>query len=158
MHFALFKKKLCSGLLYVSFHCAKAKGLLGGLKPKLPILLYCTRCQTPLASEVNFLLEPRLCSLLKGEGSCRSHSPPYHRGKQQVRLKARVDSVAPPSHAMPGSSQSKAITGGGTTTMCASPTEKSRGEGKRLNQVHSHPLAHQQQRVGIGCRAAVMIF
>ena len=31
------------------------KGLLGGLKPKLPILLYCTRCQTPLASEVNFL-------------------------------------------------------------------------------------------------------
>ena len=101
MHFALVQKKIYSSLLYFSFHCAKAKGLLGGLKPKLPILLYCTRCQTPLASEVNFLLEPRLCSLLKGEGSCRSHSPPYHRGKQQVRLKARVDSVAPPSRAKP---------------------------------------------------------
>ena len=71
--------------MFAHFSVHRGSGLLGGLKPKLPILLYCTRCQTPLASEVNFLR-----GLQAAEGGRKLQEPSCWPWK--IASEARADS------------------------------------------------------------------
>ena len=71
--------------MFAHFSVHRVSGLLGGLKPKLPILLYCTRCQTPLASEVNFLR-----GLKAAEGGRKLQEPSCWPWK--IASEARADS------------------------------------------------------------------